>query len=136
MDDATDDVKQWLIRSQRDLKVAAVLLKSQESLFDAVVYHCQQAAEKALKAYLTYQRVSFRKTHDLGLLVELCLVSEPRFQCLEDVADVLTPYATEFRYPGNIIEPERHEAEEALRMAASVVNLVTEALPDELSNPG
>ena len=135
MDEATDDVKQWLIRSQRDLKVADVLLKSQESLFDAVVYHCQQAAEKALKAYLTYQRVSFRKTHDLGLLVELCLVSEPGFQCLEDVADVLTPYATEFRYPGNVIEPARHEAEEALSMAVSVVRLVTEALPAELSNP-
>jgi len=135
MDEANDDVKQWLIRSQRDLKVADVLLKSQESLLDAVVYHCQQAAEKALKAYLTYQRVSFRKTHDLGLLVELCLASESRFRSLEDVADVLTPYASEFRYPGSVIEPERGEAEEALRMAASVVKLVTEALPDELSSP-
>jgi hypothetical protein len=34
-----DEVKQWLIKSQRDLKVAYVLLESKESLLDAVVYH-------------------------------------------------------------------------------------------------
>lgn len=127
-----DEVKQWLIKCQRDLKVAYVLFESQESLLDAVVYHCQQAAEKALKAYLTDQNVNFRKTHDLSLLVELCLLSEPEFQSLEDTADTLTPYATEFRYPGNVMEPERQEAEEALRMAEAVIELVTKLLPDEL----
>jgi HEPN domain-containing protein len=56
MDDAKfAETRQWLIKSQRDLKAAYVLIKNEESLLDAVVYHCQQAAEKALKAYLTYQ---------------------------------------------------------------------------------
>lgn len=112
-----EEVQQWLTKSQRDLKVAWVLFKNEESLLDAVVYHCQQSAEKSLKAYLTYQNTVFRKTHDLDILIDLCCQSEASFQDLKDAGDTLTPYATEFRYPSDTIEPEKYEAEEALRIA-------------------
>jgi len=53
MDNAQHEaIQQWLLKSQRDLKVANILIDNEESLLDAVVYHCQQCAEKALKAYL------------------------------------------------------------------------------------
>ncbi|MDB9535728.1 HEPN domain-containing protein [Dolichospermum planctonicum CS-1226] len=55
------ETRQWLIKSQRDLKAAYVLLNNEESLLDAVVYHCQQAAEKALKAYLTRSHLKMTK---------------------------------------------------------------------------
>ncbi len=126
-----EEVQQWLNKSQRDLKVAWVLLNHEESLLDAVVYHCQQSAEKALKAYLTYQNVAFRKTHDLDVLVDLCALSEPSFQDLKDSADSLTPYATEFRYPSDTIEPDISEAEEALTMTDSILNFVIKLLPDK-----
>jgi len=60
-----EEVRQWIIKSQRDIKVARILIENEVSLLDAVVYHCQQSAEKALKAYLTHQDVVFKKTHDL-----------------------------------------------------------------------
>ncbi len=125
-----EEVQQWLIKSQRDLKVAWVLFEHKESLLDFVVYHCQQSAEKSLKAYLTHQNITFRKTHDLDVLIDLCSLSEPSFQDLKDGADILTPYATEFRYPSDTIEPERYEAEEALEIANSVLNFVIKLLPD------
>jgi len=125
-----EEVQQWLIKSQRDLKVAWVLFDHEESLLDSVVYHCQQSAEKSLKAYLTYQNITFRKTHDLDVLIDLCSVSEHSFQDLKDGADILTPYATEFRYPSDTVEPERYEAEEALEIANSVLNFVIKLLPD------
>ncbi|MDB9445274.1 hypothetical protein CEP10_14690 [Cylindrospermopsis raciborskii S07] len=131
-----EEVRQWIIKSQRDIKVARILIENEVSLLDAVVYHCQQSAEKALKAYLTYQDLVFKKTHDLGVLVEMCSVFEPNFQDLEDMADTLTPYATEFRYPGDIIEPERYEAEEALQMAATVLEFVIKLLPNKFSLDG
>lgn len=135
MDDAKfAETRQWLIKSQRDLKAAYVLIKNEESLLDAVVYDCQQAAEKALKAYLTYQERAVRKTHDLDVLLDMCSLSEPGFHDLKDVADTLTPYATEFRYPGDAIEPERYEAEEALEMAASVLEFVIQKLPSEFES--
>jgi len=125
-----EEVQQWLIKSQRDLKVAWVLFEHKESLLDSVVYHCQQSAEKSLKAYLTYQNITFRKTHDLDVLIDLCSLSEPSFQDLKDGADILTPYATEFRYPSDTVEPERYEAEEALEIANSVLDFVINLLPD------
>jgi HEPN domain-containing protein len=97
-------------------------------LLDVVVYHCQQSAEKALKAYLTYQDVVFQKTHDLDVLLNLCLPFNSRFGELREMARTLTPYAVEFRYPGSAIEPEREEA--ALGMAESVIRFVKLGLPD------
>jgi len=47
------EVQQWLIKSEHDLQAAQLLFDSQASLLDVVVYHCQQAVEKALKGYLT-----------------------------------------------------------------------------------
>lgn len=37
----------------------------------AIGFHCQQAAEKLLKALLTHLGVRFRKTHDLRGLMDL-----------------------------------------------------------------
>jgi HEPN domain-containing protein len=126
-----EEVQQWLTKSQRDLKVAWVLFKNEESLLDAVVYHCQQSAEKSLKAYLTHKNTIFRKTHDLDVLIDLCCQSEASFQELKNDADMLTPYATEFRYSSDTIEPEKYEAEEALAMADSILNFVIRSLPDD-----
>ena len=44
--------------------------KSHPPIFDVAVYHCQQAAEKALKAYLVFYDQRVAKTHDVGLLLE------------------------------------------------------------------
>lgn len=126
-----EEVQQWLNKSQRDLKVDWVLFNHEESLLDSVVYHCQQSAEKALKAYLTYQNVEFRKTHDLDVLVDLCALSEPSFKDFKDGADSLTPYATEFRYPSDTIEPEVCEAEEALDIAGSILDFVINLVTDK-----
>jgi len=61
-------------------------------------YHCQQAAEKLLKAWLAQRAVHYPKTHNLQALVELL---EAQGQPLPtDLADLdrLTPYATVYRY--------------------------------------
>ena len=132
MDDAKEEeVRQWLTKSRRDLRVASVLLATDELLLDSVVFHCQQAAEKAFKAYLTHLGQMFRKTHDLDVLVDLCSLSEPRFKDLRNMANTLTPYAVEFRYPSDTLEPERSEAEEDLAMADSILSFVVRFLPDD-----
>lgn len=129
MDDAHyHEIQQWLLKSQRDLEAAKVLFE--HGLFDIVVYHCQQSAEKALKAYLVYQEVILQKTHNLVVLLESCLAFDINFEILRDSAEILTPYATEFRYPGDTIEPEKYEAEEALAIASLVLDFVVKLLPN------
>jgi HEPN domain-containing protein len=121
------EIQQWLSKSQRDLAAARVLFQHQ--LFDATVYHCQQSAEKALKAYLVYQQLILQKTHNLVVLLESCIKFNTNFEVLRNSAESLTPYATEFRYPGDIIEPEQDDVEEALEMAVLVLSFVTKAVP-------
>jgi HEPN domain-containing protein len=58
------DTKSWLARAADDLEAAERLLKA-PALFGAAVFHCQQAAEKALKGFLAWHDTPFRKTHDL-----------------------------------------------------------------------
>ena len=48
------EVSSWLGKAQEDLHSAEWLLESPHGLYAAVGFHCQQAAEKALKAYLSW----------------------------------------------------------------------------------
>ena len=45
---------------------------------------------------------------------------------------MLTPYATEFRYPGEFLEPERSEAEQALAAAEAFVQFIRRLLQDAI----
>ena len=65
------------------------------------------------------------------MLLENCLDFDLSFEILRASAEVLTPYATEFRYPSDIVEPNISEAEEALTMAESVLSFVIKLLPDK-----
>jgi len=90
--------------------------------YDAVCFHAQQAAEKALKAWLAVADVPIPRTHNLEDLQAQCLALPPvevasGFEALE-LSD-LTPFAVGARYD---IEfwPERVEAKTAVGTAARV----------------
>ena len=57
------------------------------------------------------------------------------FEQFIDISEVLTPYATVFRYPGDVLEPASSEAEEAIKMAEDVFNFIFEKMPDEVKKP-
>ena len=57
----------------------AKLLIAGEANAEAL-FHCQQAVEKALKAFLTFHEGTFRKTHDLGDLSPECLAIDASLQ--------------------------------------------------------
>lgn len=132
MDEATiHEVRQWLHKADHDLRSAALLMSGdEEPLLDTAVYHCQQAAEKVLKAYLTAHLVVFSKVHLLSPILSLCADIDSSFVQLSDAAELLTPLATEFRYPGDILEPDPSDAEEAYIAAEYVVRFVSSRLPD------
>ncbi len=94
-------------------------------------YHLQQAAEKAVKAFLVHHQKPWQKTHDIEVLVDLASDIEADFDKLADAADALTPYATRFRYPNATfaVEPQPAEYDEALRQAQSIYDFVLVRLP-------
>ncbi|PSR16386.1 hypothetical protein C8255_18055 [filamentous cyanobacterium CCP3] len=126
-DDKQAEVEKWLKISRRDLRSARTLLK--DLILENVVFHCQQSAEKTLKAYLVHQGIVFPKTHDLDVLLDLCSQSDADFRRWDDAADVLTPYATQFQYPLDSLEPEEEDAQQAIDLAASMLDFVVQRLP-------
>jgi HEPN domain-containing protein len=99
------------------------------------VYHCQQAAEKALKGFLVYHGLRPEKTHDLGLLIERAMEIEPGFGSWQDAADRLTPFATAYRSPGILDQPNPEDYEEAIDDSETIVKQVLAFLPPGL-HPG
>ncbi len=126
-------VRDWLTRACHDLQAAQILAASADPLLDTAIYHCQQAGEEAVKAWLQAQDNPFPKTHDIEDLVKQASNLNPDFEILEKPAAILTPYASAFRYPGGAEEPmpSREEFDEALVHARSIYDFVLTLLPDE-----
>jgi len=125
------EAKVWMVKAWRDLETARRSASGEPPFYDIAVYHCQQAAEKAVKAFLVHHGKLCEKTHDIEVLVDLACEVDPNFAKLADAADVLTPYATRFRYPHATfaVEPQPGEYSEALQHAKSVYEFVLNLLP-------
>jgi HEPN domain-containing protein len=123
------DTLAWLAKAVRDALAAEQLFSQDKPLFDIIVYHCQQAAEKALKGYLFWHDTIFRRTHDLNELLHQCLAIDPTLILLDDAAQFLTPLALAFRYPGTALEPSLTEVEQALEYARVVLVEIQRRLP-------
>lgn len=118
----------WVEKARSDLATARLLISGDELHLDTGVYHCQQAAEKILKAFLTEADIIFPKTHNLSELLQLAVAARPELGELGEHAMILTPYGTEFRYPGDLFEPPLAECLVALGYAAEVLSLVESLL--------
>lgn len=103
------------------------------ALPEEALFHAQQCAEKALKAFLTWHQTPFQKTHDLKVLRQLCLplLTTP-IAHLEDI-DKLTRYASRFRYPGAPYSPDREEAEKTMQMASAFFDAISDQLEAEFN---
>jgi HEPN domain-containing protein len=111
------DAAKWLREAAKDRNAAQILMEAEPS---RSVFFSQQAAEKAIKAFLTFHQIAFRKTHDLKDLGSQCVTADPSLgPILRDVEE-LTDYASAFRYPDAPYEPDAAEAAEALTAAAKL----------------
>jgi len=128
-------VRKWVMKARRDLLSAKKLARGKEAYFDTAIYHCQQLAEKVVKGWLVYHDISFEKTHDLRLLVTLASEVEPKFDAWLDVAEHISPYATAYRYPGEVLEPTEEEYHRAFKVSSALYEFVCSLLPAELSGP-
>jgi HEPN domain-containing protein len=85
----------------------------------AVYFHCQQAAEKYLKAVLQEQNIVFAKTHDLTALLRLLVPAQQlQIRRFRRGLDFLTQFAVETRYP--LKWATKRQAMAALRWAGKV----------------
>jgi len=123
-------VARWIHKADIDVQAAEELLSSQRGLLYPACFHCQQAPEKYLKAFLTWRQVEFPKTHSIRVLLNLVKPANPQLaeQLIEAAA--LTVYGVEARYPGDLPEPSAAEATAAVDLATKVRDAVMRALPN------
>jgi HEPN domain-containing protein len=126
------DTVAWLRRAALDVRAAEVDLATIPALLGDAAFHCQQAAEKALKSFLTWHDVPFRRTHDLAEIGQQCSSLDLSIEPTCRRAERLTAYAWIFRYPGDVEEPSREEVEDALALAREVYGAVLSRLPEEV----
>lgn len=135
MDDALRELTAgWLAKASADRKAAARLEPTGDEedydpvFYDVAAFHLQQATEKTLKAYLAHHSILFKKTHHLEQLLRLAGEVDAGFGSLDDVAEVLAPFAVEIRYPGDWSELSAEEYSEAKQAAEQIIAFVSDRM--------
>ncbi len=124
-----DLVRQWLAKADQDLHAAEALLAVSPPFLYPACFHAQQAAEKYLKALLTWHQVEFPKTHAIEQLLHLLSPVAPDVvSAVQEAAD-LTPYGVEVRYPSDEPEPDAPETLRSVELARRVREAVVPLLP-------
>ena len=120
---------EWLLLAEEDLANPRHDLNAKPPFVRDALFHCQQVAEKAMKAFLTWHDAAFRKTHNLEELGELCVSLDPSLVPAVEIVTPLTEYAARFRYPGAPWEPNLHEAQESIELARDFLHSILKRLP-------
>ena len=110
----------WLRHANSDLALARIT-PPPSVMLEGLCFHAQQAAEKALKAVLLVQPVSFPRTHSIRMLLDIAAQHITVPEEIQGAAG-LTDYAVTTRYPGAPEPVEKEDYEEALRLAEAVVS--------------
>ncbi|MBI4568276.1 MAG: HEPN domain-containing protein [Planctomycetes bacterium] len=112
----------WWRKGDSDLAAARVVLDAGTSL-DTTCFHAQQAAEKHLKAFLSFHGVAFPFTHNIEVPIDLCATLRADFLVLKVMAQQLTPFAVEARYNTDFW-PDHAVAASALDIAGEIRRFV------------
>lgn len=86
-------------------------------------FHVQQAAEKALKAWLAALGESYPLTHSLETLLRRLRAMEIATASFKRLAD-FTPYAVEFRYQGVAADAEPIDRQAAVALLTTLLDNV------------
>jgi len=111
-------VAEWVKKAEQDYKVSTSLDKVLPDCRDIICFHCQQSAERYLKALLQSIGASISKTHDLDKLLDLLLSRYPELRSIRRGLVRLTNCAVDYRYPGP--RATRRQTDSALRVATRV----------------
>ena len=128
MNEKIEIIKAWIIKADHDLGTAKITYLHIPEYQDTIAFHCQQAVEKYLKAYLYHLEISFIKTHDLIYLLDLISQKDSLFQDYYNKASSLQNYSVQLRYPNLVIELSDFEIQNSLKIAKEYRDLILDKL--------
>ena len=99
MDNNISAVDEWIKYANKDLAAVNILISHSPLQLEIICYHCQQSAEKMLKAFLIYSGIQPAKTHNMIELLDGCEKIDNDFTKIFDNCNRLNPYSIQPRYP-------------------------------------
>ncbi len=120
-------VQQWIEKADEDRLVVHQLLEADSIARGTMGFHCQQATEKYLKAYLIFHGIEPERTHNLEFLLQRCAAIDASFSEIDPLN--LTDYGIEVRYPGDFLEPSFMEINELML----IVNQIREKVMSRIA---
>ncbi len=105
------ETRAWLREAIVDLRAAEILVHVESELASRAAFHTQQAAEKCLKAFLTWNKKTFRKTHNLLELGRACVKLDSGFRPIAIELTTISGWAVETRYLGDWSRPTSDDGE-------------------------
>jgi HEPN domain-containing protein len=126
-DDLKRYVQQWIGKADEDRLVVHQLLEADSIARGTMGFHCQQATEKYLKAYLIFNGIEPERTHNLEFLLQRCAAIDTSFSEIDLLN--LTDYGIEVRYPGDFLEPSFIEINELML----IVNQIREKVMSRIA---
>jgi HEPN domain-containing protein len=112
------ETRAWVKKAEADYRTAKYLARMPVGDHDNVCFHCQQCAEKYLKALMEEAGLPIPRIHDLERLRALLLPIHASLSGLRRGLLFLSAFAVEFRYPGE--EASKRQAEAARRWSERV----------------
>lgn len=125
------DIKRWMDFAENDLAVAKHLNDTfHPKPLEIICYHCQQSAEKAIKAVYISLEIpgGLPKKHDLTFLLEQMKHRVQVSEVLLDHADELNSYSVVVRYP-NEIQIDERKVSLSMRYAEEIMEWAKRNLP-------
>jgi HEPN domain-containing protein len=120
-------VAEWVSKAEGDFLTAGREIRARKSPnYDAVCFHCQQCAEKYLKAVLQANDKHVPKIHNLIEVMALCLQVDETFEMLRADLIALERYSVRVRYPG--VFAEKDDAKAAYHAMKAVRGFVRQKL--------
>ncbi|MGN0553098.1 MAG: HEPN domain-containing protein [Oscillospiraceae bacterium] len=118
----------WLYHAYQDLLSAKILIDDKR-LYEQVVFHCQQAIEKSLKAFLLYKTHRLFDGHNLTWLCKQAAMLDGEFTAWIEKSTQLNRFYIETRYPADIpANVTREFAEGILKSTDELVDVVCERI--------
>lgn len=133
----TDDCLEWLNFARMDITAAQDLFKKQQNPrhrpIEIILYHCQQCAEKALKAFIVQYHGSLKRDlqiHNLQILRGECEQWDNSFlkQRIIDHCSNLDPFSVAIRYPNHTMQLDSALALRGINSAKRIFNFTCQQL--------
>ncbi|MFN0050224.1 MAG: HEPN domain-containing protein [Cytophagales bacterium] len=122
MKENSETIKQWIFKAEHDFKAINILLINSPELTDIICMHCQQCAEKYIKAKFIALHRPFPFVHDLlKLLNTLNEFNDIDYDVFK-WADDIEGFGISIRYPSINGEPTFLETKDIIESTKNLRN--------------